>query len=192
MARYDIGPYFVKLGYQAAGHQHVMQFSINVQGAPEVGETITCKTKSGGTVELTAAIVEIAAAFQALLHSGDAFTDYSVFWKATPTGEPHWLGGGSLAVEGGTGLPAVVAGQFEITYRSVGGHHFRFQVMEGVKTPNNVWTPAMIDNDADLSAIDDILIGGGSIILARDGSPLLGAIRGMSKTNDHLRKRYLA
>lgn len=192
MSRFDIGPDFVKLHYQSNGHQHVMQFSVKLADYPDPGEMPDFLTKENGQVAANLAMEALVATMRDLISNTSYFTSWDVFHKETPAADPVWLYTGAIVLGQGTVVSAAVpASQFAITYRSALGGHYRWQLMEGVIGANAVFPPQDISGGEALGDLNTLLVGPTAFVVARDGAYLTSPIRGVSKINDKLRRKYL-
>lgn len=192
MAIHSIGPYFVRLTYTAGGHGHTMAFSVAAIPPHDTEVVWTVTKKSGDVSPLATCLNTLAVALAGFVHTDSGFNTYALYHMATPTGEPVWCDGGDLVGGGGSGTPSdVLAGQFEITFRSTTGGKYRFQVMEGILHTPAVMSTTYMEANAPTSGLIALLTGEDGVVLARDGGYLAAALRGLTKINDKLRHRYI-
>lgn len=192
MTIHSLGPWYLKLLYHANGHEHVMTLPFVEYEEVLIGEPPLLMCNDGTAQDADVAVEELVTILGAYFKTTDEFYSWEMYKKPTPSSPPVWVTAGEINDgEGTSSVANVVASQLAITFRTKDGNHFRLQLMEGIIAPNLVFTPAEWGGGAAGADIVAYLTGDAGWVRGRDNAKLIAGIRGTTKINDVLRRRYI-
>lgn len=114
-----------------------------------------------------------------------------LWYKPTPTSDPLFIYGVSIAVVGTSTTATRVSGQYTQTLRSAGGSHMKITLMEpSISATDSVDNyPYTVGIN---KTISDWLLSNANWIKAKDDTWPITGMRTLLKTNDALRKKQLS
>lgn len=190
MAANSLHPSFVRIHYHSPFGLHVMtlptlQFT-NV--APGVaGDFETWDEVGKDAIDMvTELVTELCDQYQ---EEDITFDSFDVFNMATPTSDPEWRYGGTLAMDG-TGVALTgwrQATQATFTFRTTLGGIMRLVLLD--KPTNNAFGRYTVPGAPELAIINEITSDGNGWA-GRDGGQPLVFKNVTVKTNDRLRREY--
>lgn len=189
MAKNSLFPGFIRLFYNTNGHQHTMTIPVKPFFSGVTNEWYLEQKGAPLGIAWKTILDTYANILKGFISTTGDITRADLYTMSAPDAEPLFVDTEDISLAG-TGTPAPLAyGQLTIAFRSANGGTYRLQIMEPSATSANVeqFPPFTGGN----LALTNWMTGSTSFIVARDGGFLVAPIRMLSKTNDHLRKKYL-
>lgn len=188
MTVHSLFPGFIKLAYTANGHPHVMVLPVK----PSVsGSTFAVDKIDGGTYDPWTDAVDAYVLLQkGELKTTDSINNAELWTLASETADPLFRETYAIGVAGtGTAANQPFAERV-LTFRTALGGILRNYLMEGSTVINIRDNPPFT-----ASAYNDVaglFVSSDGFVFGRDGGAPVVPIRMTSKTNDSLRKKYMA
>ncbi len=189
MASNCLAPGYVKIFYSSNGHSHTQTLPVK---PASVVSNFHLLTKDGTNVAIADALEAYYAVWAGFFATGDTMDGFEQYTQANCASAPVFQGAGTLTgFIGASGSADVQWGQADFTFKSAGGGRGLLKLLE---TPLPVDTKSALNSYVSGTIRDfvDYLIGDSSWILARDNTYLSRPINLVTKTNDALRKKFLA
>jgi hypothetical protein len=191
---FSLGPDFVKIHYQVGSHPHVMTLPYKINGAYEgVGAMPEVRDAEGNAQNLSVWLDEFVDKLKVMYAPTASFSSWDAFHVVDINAIPEWVFSGSFTSAVGTDTGStVVAGEMIVTFRTALGNRYKLYLMECTQAANNVIPGADLmaaPNYGPVMAM--ILRNPFYTIVGRDGARIVAPIRGVSKINDVLRRKYL-
>lgn len=185
MAPNSLYPGFVKLFYTSAASLHTQ--TLPCKPFVAVGGEWWLESKAGGAGNSWKIFVDNYAAVMRTFFPAVSTITFAELWTlATPTAVPVFQDTHQLNVVGTNGTAVVPMSQIVTTFRTQAGGRLKIQYMDVSFNPNAEIQPPFTGA---LLALSNYLTQGTGWVCGRNGGFPIQAIRALTKTNDHLRKK---
>lgn len=183
-----LAPGYIRIAYNSNSHDHHMTIPVLPDS---VAPNFNLQKKGGGTVSQATAINALIALMLPAFTAADSFTSWEAFTQANCASAPVFQNGGSITAVGSSGGSTKEWVQTLLTFRSAAGGRGKLLWLEGVSA-NDTHAPLVPGGGTTLDAIADYVVSANSWLVARDNTFLNVMLNYTTKTNDTLRKKYLA
>lgn len=190
MARNSLSPGYVRFSYTSNGHVHKQ--TLPVQPLAPAGSSTLLVDSSGAYQLWTAFVSDWVLLLKEVLVAADSI-DFAEMWtQASPTAVPILQDTYSIGVAGvhaGSDTPWC---QMRMSFRTKAGGRAAVTFLEPPYLPDLKYAAPGYDSTAALANIESYLTGSSACPWGRDNSYIASGIFAVSKTNDTLRKKFLA
>lgn len=189
MPKNSLFPGFIRLFYNSNAHQHTMTIPVKPFFSGVTNEWFVEQKGQPLGIAWKTILDTYANLLKVFITTTGDITRADLYTMSAPDAEPLFVDTEDLSIAGtGSGSPQSL-GQLTISFRSQNGGTYRLQIMEPATTAINAEQfPPFTGGTL---ALSNWMISSTSFLVARDGGFLVAPIRLLTKTNDHLRKKYL-
>jgi len=193
MTAYPAGPYLLTIDYVWDGLSHELAINCDTIGDPDVGtdpSEVVMRTKNGVELLLEDSAQNWWDVARLFFHLQTLASTYSL-WKMNAFNDDRlFISGGVLTNPNGANIsePNTPASQAIFTFRSGMGNIMKLVFLEGVWGANQQ-VPMPSDTTAGVLALRTYVLGGTSMIMARDRSFAVAPINSSYGQNEKVWQR---
>lgn len=185
----SLAPGYVVFNYTSNGRSHKQVLPVNPV-AP-AGPSTLLRDSSGASQAWTSFVADWVLLLKDCFNTGSSIDSAEMWTQASPTSVPILQDTTTIGVAGTSASADVQDEQTVLTFRTSNGSRMLVKLIEAIFPVDVVRSGPLYGGVTEWAAFASYLTGSSACVWSRGGAYATSSIKGVTKTNDSLRKKTI-